>query len=129
MIVISRGEKIARALGLGASHIKVFPILLGPFGLNTAITPPPPLPSSVTVEFLPPIEWHDLGPEMAEDADIVDRCATEVIETMQDALNRLRVEQAHPVRRGLVNLVSRAPPPLNHVAPADGDVEELRFLP
>ena len=29
---------------------------------------------------------------------------------MQNALNRLRVEQAHPVRRGLVNLISRALP-------------------
>jgi 1-acyl-sn-glycerol-3-phosphate acyltransferase len=110
VVVISRGEAIARALGLGASHIKVFPILLGPLGLTTAITPPPPLPSSVTVEFLPSIEWNDLGPEMAEDAAVVDRCATEVVETMQNALNRLRVEQAHPVRRGLVNLVSRAVP-------------------
>ena len=110
VVVISRGETIARALGLSASHIKVFPILLGPFGLTTAITPPPPLPSSVTVEFLPSIEWHDLGPEMAENAAVVDRCATEVVETMQDALNRLRVERAHPVRRGLVNLVSRALP-------------------
>jgi 1-acyl-sn-glycerol-3-phosphate acyltransferase len=110
VIVISRGEAIARALGLGAFHIKVFPILLGPFGLTTAITPPPPLPSSVTVEFLPPIGWSDLGPEKAEDTAVVDRCATEVIETMQDALNRLRVERAHPVRRGLVELASRALP-------------------
>jgi hypothetical protein len=64
----------------------------------------------VTVEFLPSIEWNDLGPEMAEDAAVVDRCATEVVETMQNALNRLRVEQAHPVRRGLVNLVSHVLP-------------------
>jgi 1-acyl-sn-glycerol-3-phosphate acyltransferase len=110
VIVLSRGEAIARALGLGASHIKVFPILLGPFGLTTALTPPPPLPSSVTVEFLPAIEWSDLGPETAEDAAVVDRCSTEVVETMQNALNRLRVERAHPVRRGLVSLVSRALP-------------------
>jgi hypothetical protein len=29
---------------------------------------------------------------------------------MQNALNRLRVERAHPIRRGLVNLVSSALP-------------------
>ena len=110
VVVVSRGEAIARALGLGAAHIKVFPILLVPFGLTTAITPPPPLPSSVTVEFLPAIEWSDLGPEMAEDPAVVDRCAAEVVGTMQNALNRLRVERAHPVRRGFVNLVSRVLP-------------------
>ena len=108
VIVVSRGEAIARVLGLGAVRIKVFPIMLGPFGLATVLTPPPPLPTSITVEFLPPIDWSSLGPDAADDPEVVDRCAAEVIGVMQDALDRLRVERAHPLRRGISNLVSRA---------------------
>jgi 1-acyl-sn-glycerol-3-phosphate acyltransferase len=106
VVVVARGDRIARALGLGAFHIKVFPIFLGPLGLTTIFVPPPPLPSSVTVEFLPPIDWSGLGPASAEDATVVTRCAREVIETMQAALDRLHHERGHPVRRGLANLVS-----------------------
>ena len=106
VVVVSRGEHIAKALGLGALRVKVFPILLGPLGVTTVLTPPLPLPSSVTVEFLPPIDWGDLGPAAADDPAVVDRCAAEVIASMQTALDRLRVERAHPVRRGLANLMS-----------------------
>jgi 1-acyl-sn-glycerol-3-phosphate acyltransferase len=108
VVVISRGEAIARTIGLGVGRIKVFPILWGPFGLTTVLTPPPPLPSSITVEFLPPIDWSALGPKAAEDPDVVDACAAEVVGAMQAALDRLRVERAHPVRRGITNLVSGA---------------------
>ena len=110
VIVVSRGEAIARALGLGALHIKVFPILWGPFGLTTAITPPLPMPSSITVEFLAPIDWSGFGPEAADRPDVVAACAAEVTGAMQDALDRLHVERAHPVRRGLANLVARGLP-------------------
>ena len=110
VIVVSRGEAIARALGLGALHIKVFPILWGPFGLTTAITPPLPMPSSITVEFLEPIDWSGFGPEAADRPDVVAACAAEVTGAMQDALDRLHVERAHPVRRGLANLVARGLP-------------------
>jgi hypothetical protein len=88
-------------------HIKVFPILIGPLGITTAVLPPPPLPSSITVEFLPSITWPDLGPEAADDPDIVTRCADQVIQAMQEALDRLRVERAHPVLRGYANLARR----------------------
>jgi 1-acyl-sn-glycerol-3-phosphate acyltransferase len=110
VVVISRGERIAQALGLGALRVKVFPILLGPFGVTTALLPPPPLPSSITVEFLPAIDWRDLGPGAADDPAVVDRCAAEVVGAMQRALDRLRDERAHPVRRGLANLVSNVLP-------------------
>ncbi len=108
VVVVSRGEYIARALGLGALRIKVFPILLGPFGLTTVLAPPLPLPSSITVEFLPPIDWSGLGPEAADDVAVVEKCAGQVIDAMQSALDRLRAERPHPVRRGFTNLVSGA---------------------
>lgn len=107
VVVLARGERIARWLGLPGMHIKVFPILLGPLGITTAVLPPLPLPSSITVEFLPPITWSDLGPEAADDPDTVARCADQVIEAMQETLDRLRVERAHPVLRGYANLARR----------------------
>ncbi len=108
VVVLARGDRIARVLGLTAMHIKVFPILLGPLGLTTALLPPPPLPSSITVEFLPPMSWDDLGPESADDPGTVARCAAEVTAAMQAALDRLRVERAHPVLRGFAGLAARS---------------------
>ncbi len=108
VIVVARGDRIAKTLGLGALRIKVFPILWGPLGLTTVLTPPPPLPSSVTVEVLPPMDWSAFGPDAAEEPDIVKRCADEVIGVMQSALDRLAKERPHPVWRGLTNLVTGA---------------------
>ena len=111
VVVASRGEDIARVLGLGGLRIKVFPIMVGPpFGLATMLNPPLPLPSSVTVEFLPPITFDGLAPVDAEDREVVRACAEEVTAAMQAALDRLRVERAHPVRRGFTSLVWRAIP-------------------
>jgi len=111
IIIASRGEGIARALGLGGLRIKVFPVMVGPpFGLTTMLNPPLPLPSSVTVEFLAPVRFSGLGPGDADDAELVQDCAAQVTATMQDALNRLRVERAHPVWRGVTSLLARAVP-------------------
>ena len=107
LIVLARGNRIAKALGLNGMHITVFPLLLGPFGVTTALLPPPPLPSSITVEFLPPITWPDLGPDAADDPETVARCAAEVVAVMQTALDRLGVERAHPVARGITALFTR----------------------
>ena len=107
LIVLARGNRIAKALGLNGMHITVFPLLLGPYGVTTALLPPPPLPSSITVEFLPPITWPDLGPDAADDPETVARCAAEVVAVMQTALDRLGVERAHPVARGITALFTR----------------------
>jgi 1-acyl-sn-glycerol-3-phosphate acyltransferase len=108
VVVLFRGERMARMMGLGALRFDVFPIVLGPFGPSTVLTPPPPLPSSVTVEFLEPIEWTGLGPGAAEDPLVVGRCAAEVLGSMQVALNRLAEERPHPVRRGVRKLLTGA---------------------
>jgi len=107
VVVLARGERIARALGLSSLRIKVFPIMLGPFGITTVLTPPLPLPSAVTVAFLAPITWPDLGPETADDPEVVGRCAAEVVAAMQAAFDRLAAERPHPVRRGLAGLLGR----------------------
>ncbi len=106
VIVLARGDRIAKLLGLSALRIKVFPIMWGPFGPTTALLPPLPLPSSITVEVLPPLDWSGLGPGAADDPEVVGKCASDVIELMQSALNRLSRERPHSVLQGIANLVT-----------------------
>lgn len=105
VVVLSRGERLARALGLERMRIKVFPLVLGPFGVSTILTPPPPLPAAVTVEFLAPIDWSGLGPAAAEDEAVVGACYDEITMVMQATLDRLHAEQPHPLRRGFSGLL------------------------
>ncbi len=112
LVVLSRGEHLARALGLGRLRIKVFPILLGPWGVTSVLTPPPPLPSAVTIEFLPPIDWSGLGPEAADDPTTVGACYAEITQAMQTTLDRLHAEQPRPLLRGLSRLLRGSAGPI-----------------
>ena len=107
VVVVSRGERLAHALGLNRLRINVFPILLGPFGLTSILTPPLPLPAAITVEFLPALDWSGSGPDAANDPAVVDGCYAEITRIMQSALDRLSAERPHPVMRGMANLVRR----------------------
>lgn len=112
-VVISRGERLARMLGLKRLRIKVFPILLGPFGITSVLTPPLPMPSAVTVEFMPPFDWSDLGPDAADDDAVVAACFEEITSAMQATLDRLHAEQPHPVLRGWSRLLRGGTTPVN----------------
>ena len=105
IVVVSRGERLARMLGLHRLRIQVFPIFLAPYGLTTVLTPPLPMPSSITVEFLPPLDWSAYGPESADDEEIVNACYDEITGAMQSALDRLHAQHPHPVIRCWSNLV------------------------
>jgi 1-acyl-sn-glycerol-3-phosphate acyltransferase len=105
VVVLSRGERLARLLGLERLRIKVFPILLGPLGIASILTPPLPMPAAVTVEFLPPFDWSSLGPDAADDDAVVGACYEAVTSAMQATLDRLHGEQPHPVLRGWSRLV------------------------
>jgi hypothetical protein len=107
VVVVSRGDHLATALGLNRLRINVFPILLGPFGLTSILTPPLPLPAAITVEFLPALDWSGRGPDGADDPAVVDGCYAEITANMQSALDRLRAEHPHPVLRGVTKLVRR----------------------
>ena len=108
VFVLTRGEGIARTLGLNRLRIRVFPIVFGPpFGITTMMVPPPPLPSAVTLEFLPAIDWSGLGPDAAENFETVERCFEEIVGTMQVALDRLHRENPHPLLRGCTRLAAR----------------------
>ena len=105
IVVVSSGERLAKALGLQRIRIKVFPILLAPYGLTTILTPPLPMPSAITVEFLPPLDWTGYGPEAADDEATVTACYEEITTAMQAALDRLHAQNPHPVIRGWCNLL------------------------
>lgn len=108
VIVLWRGERLARVLGLRRLRIDVLPLLLGPpLGLTPILTPP--MPAAITVEFLPPMGWHHLGPDAATDDAVVDRCYREISATMQTALDRLHRELAPPLAAGLANLLRGRP--------------------
>ncbi len=110
VVVLSRGERLAHVLGLNRLRIKVFPILLGPFGVTSILAPPLPMPSAVTIEFMAPIDWSDLGPAAADDDAVVDTCNEEITSAMQATLDHLHSEHPHPVLQGWSHLLRGLPP-------------------
>ncbi|MGZ6964765.1 MAG: lysophospholipid acyltransferase family protein [Acidimicrobiia bacterium] len=100
VIVLARGQRIARRLGLDRRfRIKVMPLVLGPpFGVVPGGIPTWPLPAKITVELCAPLDWSNrYGPEAAEDDVIVRACYDEITEVMQAALDRLAAERRHPI--------------------------------
>jgi hypothetical protein len=103
--VLARGDRLARAIGLHRVRIKVFPLLAGPpFGVNSVLTPPLPMPAHVTLEFLPALDWTAYGPGAADDAGLVSACYLQITGQMQAALDRLSAEQPHPLLTGCARL-------------------------
>jgi 1-acyl-sn-glycerol-3-phosphate acyltransferase len=103
VVVLSRGDRVAGALGLDRVKVHVMPWLLGvPFGV-APVLPPVPLPAKVTVEFLEPLDWSDFGAEGAREPALVQARYDQVIGLLQTGLDRLRAERPHPVlsRAGL----------------------------
>ena len=97
LIVVSRGDRLARLLGLDRLRINVFPILLGiPFGIGPMFVPNVPLPAKVLVEVLEPLDWSHLGRDAAHDPDVVRACYDEITTRMQQALDRLVPRAAPP---------------------------------
>lgn len=108
VVVLARGDRLARAAGLRALRINVFPILASlPFGVTSILTPPPPMPAHLTVEFLPALDWTEYGPSAADDARIVSACYDDITGRLQTALDRLSAEQPHPLLLGCTRLATR----------------------
>jgi len=109
VVVLTRGDRLARAVGLNALRINVFPFLAGfPFGVASAVTPPLPMPAHLTLEFLPALDWTTHGPGAADDPDIVSACYDDITGRLQAALDRLSAEYPFPVLLGCSRLTARA---------------------
>jgi len=121
IVVLARGDSLARAAGLRRLRINVFPLLAGPpFGVNSALTPPLPMPAHLTVEFLPPVDWSAFyGPSGASDPAVVSACYEDITGRLQAALDRLSAEHPHPVLLGCSRLTTQA---------ATGALESARNL-
>jgi len=114
VVVLSRGDRLARALGFDRLRINVMPIVAGPpWGIAPAQLPVLPFPAKVTVHVGDPIDWSDLGPEAADDPEVVQSCYRQVETTMQADLDALVADCPHPVWERLAHphLRWRAAPP------------------
>jgi len=89
MVVLLRGDGIARALGLKRLlRAEACPIVLAlPWGITTGYLPYLPLPAQTTLRFGCPIWFADVDPRQAEDPHTLDRCYAEVHDQMQALLD------------------------------------------
>jgi 1-acyl-sn-glycerol-3-phosphate acyltransferase len=109
VVVLSRGDRLAQAVGLRTLRINVFPLLAGfPFGIMSVLTPPLPMPAHLTLEFLPAVDWTAYGPAAADDPRIVSACYDDITRRLQAALDRLSAEYPYPVLLGCSRLAARA---------------------
>jgi 1-acyl-sn-glycerol-3-phosphate acyltransferase len=98
LIVVSRGDRLARLMGLRRLRIDVFPIILGlPFGVTWVFGPYVPLPAKIVVEVQDPLDWSGYGAGAADDPAVVQACYAEVTDRMQRALDRLAHDMPHPL--------------------------------
>jgi 1-acyl-sn-glycerol-3-phosphate acyltransferase len=110
LFVLTRGERLARGLGLDRLRMHIFPLVWQlPWGLSVGGIPNVPLPAKVTLEVCPPLDWSGLGPEAAEDPELVQRCYDEVTRVMQERLDALAEERPFPVLSRLLSLLPGAP--------------------
>lgn len=98
LIVITRGERLARALQFDKVRSKIFPIVLTPLGPMPAwLVPVPPMPAKIVMQVLDPVDLGKYEPEDADDTQLVDRIFDEITTAMQGALDELAGEFPHPV--------------------------------
>jgi 1-acyl-sn-glycerol-3-phosphate acyltransferase len=98
IFVLTRGETLARWLGFNRLRINVMPIVLGPpWGIAPVQLPTWPLPAKVSARVCEPIDWSALGPDAADDPEVVRHCYEEVLGRMQSNLDELVGELPHPI--------------------------------
>ena len=112
IIVLSRGERLARRLGLDRLRINILPLVAGPpWGVAPVQVPTWPLPAKVTVRVCHPLDWSQYGPDAADDPAIVRHCYQEVLGHMQANLDELVTVLPHPIlaRLRARSAVARSP--------------------
>jgi 1-acyl-sn-glycerol-3-phosphate acyltransferase len=98
LFVLSRGERLARLMGMDRMRVGVCPILFQPpWGFTTAAFPGLPLPARIRVDVLPALDWSAYGPDDADDPRAVDRCYEDITARMQSRLDALARESPRPL--------------------------------
>ncbi|MEZ5238331.1 MAG: hypothetical protein R2716_05100 [Microthrixaceae bacterium] len=98
IVVLSRGDNLARLLHFDRLRINVMPLVAGPpWGIAPAQLPTWPLPSKVTVRVCEPIRWDDLDPSAVDDEGVVRRCYEQVEGRMQQNMDEMVEALPHPV--------------------------------
>lgn len=98
IIVLTRGENLARRLGFDRLRINVMPVVAGPpWGVAPVQLPTWPFPAKVTARVGDPLDWSALGPDAADDPATVQACYDETVEIMQADLDDLHRQLPHPV--------------------------------
>jgi 1-acyl-sn-glycerol-3-phosphate acyltransferase len=106
LIVLARGEGVARKLGLSKLGMQVAPLLWQiPWGISLPLLPGIPLPAKITMQILEPLDWTHYPPEAADDEEILRSCYDEIVERMQTTLDQLAEENPRPVARRLWDLL------------------------
>lgn len=93
-LFLTRGNWLARKLGLTKARMDILPISIGfPFGLSVIFPPNVPLPAKVVTEVLEPI---DITAQFGADPD-VDEVDAHVRAVMEAALQRLAGQRRFPI--------------------------------
>jgi len=107
-IVLTRGRRIAKALGLNKYRTYSMPLVFTiPWGVVLGPVPSIPIPTKVTLQVCEPMDWSHLGPEDAENPEVLDRCYEEILSVMQSTLDDLAKEFPYPILTRLRGLVLR----------------------
>jgi 1-acyl-sn-glycerol-3-phosphate acyltransferase len=108
-IVLTRGRRIAKALGLGKFRTYSMPLVFTiPWGVVLGPVPSIPIPAKVTMQVCEPMAWSHLGPEDAENPEVLQQCYQEILAVMQHALDELAKEHPYPVVTRVINLFKRS---------------------
>jgi 1-acyl-sn-glycerol-3-phosphate acyltransferase len=107
-IVLTRGRRIAKALGLNKYRTYSMPLVFTiPWGVVLGPIPSIPIPTKVTLQVCEPMDWSHLGPEDAENPEVLDRCYEEILSAMQNTLDDLAKEFPYPILTRLQGLFNR----------------------
>jgi 1-acyl-sn-glycerol-3-phosphate acyltransferase len=93
-LFLTRGNWLARRLGLTKAQINILPLTFGfPFGLTAILPPNLPLPAKIVTEVLEPI---DVTARFGDDPD-VEEVDAHVRAVMEAALKRLAGQRRFPI--------------------------------
>jgi 1-acyl-sn-glycerol-3-phosphate acyltransferase len=105
-IVLSRGRRIAKALGLDRFRTYSMPVIFTiPWGVVLGPIPSWPLPTKVTLQVCERMEWDHLPPEDADNPEVLAQCYQEITMRMQGALDELAREHPYPILSRLLTLI------------------------